>query len=226
VRAWEVLAAVTTTTTTTTTSTTTSTTTTLVQSVGSQGGGGSSDVWVPLLAALVGAIVGGLLALAGSVLVNRWELRRTARFRVYQELLPRVMNETWPRFRWHGEQAELFEQSMDALQRASTVPGPREWLAAFYAQLNAGIYLNQVMSELDPDEEQSPSGNDAERQEGTQALEDIAKQIDDDLERLDGILEMQIKRMWGPWWWRRWLMRRRKKAVAKGEGRGSGAPRG
>jgi hypothetical protein len=177
-----------------------------------------SDASSNLLAALLGAIVGGFLALAGSVLVNRWELRRTARFRVYQELLPRVMNETWPRFRWRGEQAELFEQSMDALQRASTVLGPREWLAAFYAQLNAGIYLSQVMSELDPDDEaQSPLGNDAERREGTQALEDIAKQIDDDLERLDEILEMQIKRMWGPWWWRRWLMRPRRKSAPMAE---------
>jgi hypothetical protein len=48
----------------------------------------SSDVWVPLLAALLGALVGGLLALIGSVLVKRWELRKTTRIRMYDELMP------------------------------------------------------------------------------------------------------------------------------------------
>ena len=48
----------------------------------------SSDVWVLLLAALLGALVGGLLALIGSVLVKRWELRKATRIRMYDELLP------------------------------------------------------------------------------------------------------------------------------------------
>jgi hypothetical protein len=85
VRAWELLAAVTTT---TTTSTSGVTTTTLVQAVGGQGGDSVINVWVPLLAALLGAIVGGLLALVGSVLVKRWELRKTTRIRIYDDLLP------------------------------------------------------------------------------------------------------------------------------------------
>jgi hypothetical protein len=83
-RAWEVLAQASA----TTTSTTSTTTTTLVQAVGGQGGSSRSDVWIPLLAALLGALVGGLLALVGSVLVKRWELKKTTRIRMYDELIP------------------------------------------------------------------------------------------------------------------------------------------
>jgi hypothetical protein len=92
VRAWELLAALTTTTTTSPT-TTTSTTTTLVQAVGGQGVNSVSDVWVALLAALLGAIVGGMATLAASVLVKRWELKKTARIRMYDELMPALYRE-------------------------------------------------------------------------------------------------------------------------------------
>ena len=135
--AWELLAAVTTTTATTisTTTTTTATTTTLVQAAGGQG---DTPVWIPLVAALLGAVVGGLLALYGSVLVNRWEVRRTARFRMYQELLPRIKNDTWPPFRWRGEGREEFEKSIDALMRAATVAGPLEWRDALWSRSMPG----------------------------------------------------------------------------------------
>lgn len=87
VRVWEVLAA-TTTTSAPATSTTAVTTTTLTQALGGQGGSSGRDVWIPLLAALLGALVGGLLALVGSVLVKRWELKKTTRIRIYDDLLP------------------------------------------------------------------------------------------------------------------------------------------
>jgi hypothetical protein len=170
-----------------------------------------SDASSNLFAALLGAIVGGLLTLAGSVLVNRWELRRRARFRIYEELLPRV-RESWERLKWHGEQPELFEQSLDALQRASTVLGPREWLAAYQAWLNAQVYVGVSMSEPDP-----PLIIDDERDEGVQPLEDIEEQIENDMDRLDEMIGTQIKGTWGPWWWRRWFARRRRKAVGMAE---------
>jgi hypothetical protein len=58
--------------------------------------GESSDVWVPLLSALLGAIVGGLTALLGSVLVKRWELKKTTRIRMYDELMPALYREFRP----------------------------------------------------------------------------------------------------------------------------------
>jgi hypothetical protein len=105
-----------------------------------------SDASTNLLAALLGAIVGGLLTLAGSVLVNTWELRRTARFRIYDELLPKIMDETWPSLKWNGDHPELFHQSMTTLQRASAVLGPNEWVAAFVAQPVLRITLSGFSS--------------------------------------------------------------------------------
>ena len=94
---------------------------------------------------------------------------------------------------------------MYTLQRASIVLGPREWVATFITQLNAHMYLENAMSKAD---------SDGEEQERKRELEAIAEQIDKDLEELDGIIEMQIKRMWGPRWWLRRLLHRGEKAAA------------
>ena len=99
-------------------------------------GNGSSDVWVPLLSALLGAVVGGAATLAGSVLVSRWELQRRARLRLYEELLPRVKNETWPQFRRRDGGHEELEQSLDALERTAVIAGPREWWYAVAAKVH------------------------------------------------------------------------------------------
>jgi hypothetical protein len=61
------------------------TTTTIAQAAQSE----SSDVWVPFLAALLG----GFLALVGSVVVKRWELRKTTRVRIYDVLQPALFEE-------------------------------------------------------------------------------------------------------------------------------------
>jgi hypothetical protein len=65
----------------------------LVQAAQSQS---SSDVWVPLLSALLGAIVGGATTLVASVLVKRWELKKTTRIRMYDELMPALYREFRP----------------------------------------------------------------------------------------------------------------------------------
>jgi hypothetical protein len=117
VGAWELLAAVTTTATTiSTTTTTTATTTTLVQAAGGQGGSSRSDVWIPLLAALLGALVGGLLALVGSVLVKRWELKKTTRIRIYDDLLPALYR--------HYSGTSITEALMERGFQISHVPVP------------------------------------------------------------------------------------------------------
>jgi hypothetical protein len=60
--------------------------TTALPVVGAQGGDGSGQLW----AALLGAVVGGVLTLAGSIVVNRIERRTAGRLRMYDELLPRL----------------------------------------------------------------------------------------------------------------------------------------
>jgi hypothetical protein len=90
VGAWELIAAVTTTS--STTSTTSTTTTTIAQVVGGQGDGGG-EVWAALFGALVGALVGGLTTLTGSVIVNRLQLKKSTRVRMYDDLLPAIARE-------------------------------------------------------------------------------------------------------------------------------------
>lgn len=46
-----------------------------------------ADVWVPLGSVLLGALVGGLASLGGSVIVDRLRLRREMRIRIYDEHL-------------------------------------------------------------------------------------------------------------------------------------------
>jgi hypothetical protein len=135
VGAWELLAAVTTTATTiSTTTTTTATTTTLVQAAGGQG---DTPVWIPLVAALRGALVGGMATLVASVLVKRWELRKATRILMYDELLPapleqyqgivRAMHYFWERGEWSPAppKMELLEDAGE-LRRAGLIVGGTE----------------------------------------------------------------------------------------------------
>jgi hypothetical protein len=109
------------------------TTTTIAQTTRS----GSSGVWVPLLAALLGALVGGVATLTGSVLVKRWELKKTTRIRMYDELLPApleqyrriatTMRYFWERGQWSPAppRMELLENAGE-LRRAGLIVGGRE----------------------------------------------------------------------------------------------------
>jgi hypothetical protein len=153
------------------------------------------DLW----AALLGAIVGGLLALAGSVLVNRWELRRTARLRMYEELLPKVENETWPRLKWGHAGTVEFIQSLDALQRASVIAGLNEFLETTWLMVNAQKYVTLVEKGRTP----------AEAQQLAQELKSRAAHLDDILNNLDLLLAKHISRSWPGMWQRRWRQRLR-----------------
>jgi hypothetical protein len=109
------------------------TTTTMAQTTRS----GSSGIWVPLLAALLGALVGGVATLTGSVLVKRWELRKTTRIRMYDELLPALFEQyrrivmTMRYFSERGElsptppRMDLIEDAGE-LRRAGVIAGGRE----------------------------------------------------------------------------------------------------
>lgn len=109
------------------------TTTTIAQAAR----GERSDAWVPLLSAMLGALVGGFLALVGSVLVKRWELKKTTRIRMYDELLPAPLEQyrrivmTMRFFSERGEwsptppRMDLLEDARE-LHRAGVIAGGRE----------------------------------------------------------------------------------------------------
>jgi len=50
-----------------------------------------SESTTSLLAALLGALVGGAASLAGSIVVSRWSRSSEARLRLYDELVPAAM---------------------------------------------------------------------------------------------------------------------------------------
>lgn len=72
-----------------------------------------------MLSALLGAVVGGLLALAGSVLVGRREVVRRARIRLYDEMIPSAMNVLRLR-------EDLDLPLYRAIVRAATLAGPKD----------------------------------------------------------------------------------------------------
>jgi uncharacterized membrane protein YgaE (UPF0421/DUF939 family) len=126
---WELLAVTITTTTSTTTSTTTTTlitTTTAVQAAGGQSGNSVSDVWV-LLSALFGAIVGGALSFTASVWVNRMEVSRTARLRIYDELLPKLRRDLYSFVEdIESHKVDVLGEEIRSLVRASLIAGRSE----------------------------------------------------------------------------------------------------
>lgn len=73
-------------------------TSTTLGSSGQSGSGvnWSTDALIPLGAVLVGA----LASLAGSVLVNRWQLRKTTRLEVWETILPAI-SRPWGRYRMY-----------------------------------------------------------------------------------------------------------------------------
>jgi hypothetical protein len=146
---------------------------------------------VALLSALLGAVVGDVATLVGSVLVNRWELRRAARFRMYQELLPLVKNETWPRYRWRGNEREEFERSLDALVRAGTVAGPLEWRIAAWLLIHGTDYARKYASAVKAGDE-TPALKEEFQKE--------AYRFDDELRRLDETLREHVRRLWPRLW--------------------------
>jgi hypothetical protein len=83
-----------------------------------------SDTTTSLIAALLGAIVGGVATLAGSIVVNRRERALDARLRMYDKLLP-ATGKAWETFTSESEAGPLNE-SLYALRRASVIAGPAE----------------------------------------------------------------------------------------------------
>jgi hypothetical protein len=59
--------------------------------LGPSGQSGSGvDVWSDVVIPLGAVLVGALASLAGSILVNRWQLRKNARLEVWENILPAI----------------------------------------------------------------------------------------------------------------------------------------
>lgn len=67
---------------------------------------------------ILATLIGGILAIASSVVVKRWELRQAARIRMFDELLPEVASEY---FRWLEEHRDILtaEVSKDVIDSAT-----------------------------------------------------------------------------------------------------------
>jgi hypothetical protein len=93
-----------------------------------------SDTLTSLLAALVGAIVGGAASLIGTMIVNKQQMATNARVRLYDELLPNLaLRVDGLLDDWEPASAVAEEQMPDlleAVRRASAIAGPFERKAA------------------------------------------------------------------------------------------------
>jgi hypothetical protein len=94
---------------------------------------GVSDGLVTLLAALLGAIVGGALSLTGSIIVNRRERRAALRYELYMlaaDLVPQMDIDPRPRM---NNPANETEEQLDTLQRLGAIAGRDERRLSFEA---------------------------------------------------------------------------------------------
>lgn len=77
--------------------------------------------WPPFLAAIVGAGIGGALAFAGGFLASRAEVRRSARVKLYRDLLP-------PMFAKTATTATRFAMTdVDEIRREALIAGRKDY---------------------------------------------------------------------------------------------------
>lgn len=114
-----------------------------------------SEGWIAFGSALAGAIAGGGAALVGSIIVNRRELTRRARIRMFDEILPELVN------RDNGDLGDA-EPEFKALERAAAISsrGDRRAVSNLYslwrgAQASLGPELTQVVTAFMDDWEET-----------------------------------------------------------------------
>jgi hypothetical protein len=94
-----------------------------------------SEPWTSLVAALVGAIVGGAASQASTMVVNKQHMATNARLRLYYELLPnleRAMESAiLPQVPEDQVAEEQMPELLEEVQRASAIAGGFERKAAY-----------------------------------------------------------------------------------------------
>jgi hypothetical protein len=107
-----------------------------------------------LQAALVGALVGGLAsglaALFGSVLVNRWQLKKSMRLRVYDELLPKIKAER----AWY----DLARADTGDGKPADSEPPSAEFIDRMFALIRAGAIIGGRTAKLTKEIQRTTAG--------------------------------------------------------------------
>lgn len=123
-----------------------------------------------LLAAFLGAVVGGILSLVGSVFVNKMQITTTARMRLYDELLPRLESAIeahyHPQVREDHMAEEVTPELLEEVRRASAISGRFERKAAH----NLTVLWRERNAPTDPDPP-DPPGN--ERPPSMRMLDEI-----------------------------------------------------
>ena len=118
-----------------------------------------TETWTSLLAAFVGAIVGGAASLAGTVLVNKMQMSTNARMRLYDELLPKLEQAAdrmqYPPTPTPFEQEERLAAVL-AMRRAGAVAGRHERKA-----VNRLVLLFQGPEWVNPGHESFPGKHEA-----------------------------------------------------------------
>jgi hypothetical protein len=109
-----------------------------------------SEPWISLVAALVGAIVGGAASLAGTMVVNKQQMATNARLRLYYELLPnleRAMESAiLPQVPEDQVAEERMPELLEEVQRASAIAGGFERKAA-YTKEKPGFWTRRMAFE-------------------------------------------------------------------------------
>jgi hypothetical protein len=89
-----------------------------------------SETWTSLLAALVGAIVGGAASLVGTMVANKRQMATNARMRLYDELLPKLADAVDavidPQVPEDQLAVELMPELLAVVRRASAIAGRLE----------------------------------------------------------------------------------------------------
>ena len=133
--------------------------------LGSSGQSGSGvDVWSDVVIPLGAVLVGALASLGGSVLVNRWQLRKTARLEVWEVILPELTRQ-WTNYTKNvrlGEDHPLappVQEQLSALRRKAVLLKRRDKEASKALQL-AWLEWSMVRIKLwpgtRPEHEQPP----------------------------------------------------------------------
>jgi hypothetical protein len=149
--------------------------------------------------AVVGAIIGGAITLIGSVIVSRWELANAARLRAFEELLPKVRQESLSILKdSYATSDDLqLETDLRALARVAAIAGRTEYrtmqrIGKMWAARKKLVQsLADNVEPLTVDRDGSPTQHADLHEDQIRMLSD---EISAELSRLERFLERRVRR--------------------------------
>src|SRR5690242_1655763 len=87
-----------------------------------------SSPWISLISGVIGALVGGVASLTGTMIVGRMQFKRDARVRIFSQIVPCITEQTLPKFLDvnSDENYEAYVSSIAKLAREAQVAGKSE----------------------------------------------------------------------------------------------------